>query len=125
MNAIDSNIATVLAQFQQRAAQVDRALQAADAVANTDALEEAQQIAPYRTGALRDSLHREAGPHTATSVESTVAPGDDIVYSIYLVRRGGRLDWVSRTVAERPDIAEKAERVGADALVALLNGGNA
>lgn len=128
-DAITSNIHEVLERFQRGVEQSDAALKAADAEANKLALRYAESIAPYRSGDLAESLHRVDGKTSDTEVTSSIEPGGQIYYSIYVMRLAHRsadhkhLDWVSRTVAERPDIEQTAERKGAEVLTDLLNGG--
>lgn len=119
---ITSSIHAVIADLQAADAKAPQAMVAPQTQADKAATRYTQEIAPYRTGALSESLHAVGPTVSGEAVESEIVPGDDITYARYLVAKGGRLDWTERTADERPDIAETAAQQSAEAVAKLLRG---
>ena len=120
--SIDTNLPALIERLRRAATQAPAALTPVQAEAEKKLLRHARDIAPYRTGALHDSLHPVGPKRSGTRLESSIEPGPEIFYSIFLVKKGGRLDWVERTVEERPDLPQRLGQEGAAAIADALNG---
>ena len=118
--SISSSIADVIAQLQAADAQAPQALVAPQVQEDKVTTRYAQEIAPYRTGALSESIHAVGPTVSGLTVESEVIPS--VYYAIYLIQKGGRYDWTKRTVDERPDIPQTAGQESAEAIARLMRG---
>lgn len=122
MTAITDNLAAIIAHLEHAEQQALETAEPGHAEAVKKFLREEESLAPYRSGALAESLHATPIVRSGDALESTIEPGPEIFYAKYLIPRGGRLDFPTRTVEARPDIPVTMGAKIAQSIADLYNG---
>lgn len=117
---VSDNIADILNRLQRVQREAGEILEREHQKAVTSLLRTERELVPYRTGALHDSLHAVEIERRATSITTELQPGPEIFYAVFLVAKGGRLDFPTRTVEARPDLAERTAEALARSISELL-----